>query len=381
MFPRKDKKEVHLRKTLFSVLVIVLLLAPLAFSQSKETGAIRGVVADEQGNPLPGVNVTLSSGSLMGVRTFVTDATGEYRFPALPPGEYKVKAELQGFGTVVREKIRVNTTATSDAGHPDERRDGVSEEVTVMAQSPTVDVKSTETASVTLSNEILRNIPYNQFTSDIVNMAPGVTGNVAYGASESTGIAYTMDGVNVADPEAGSAWVFSDHNIIEEAKVMGIGLPAEYGNFTGVIFNLVTKSGGNNFSGHFEFDFQGYQADSKFWQANNNQAYVTDFPSLTSPSSKLMDVNAHLGGPIIKDKLWFYVGVQYYRTKNRPTGFPEDVDYKQPRFFAKLTSQLTPSLNMSLAFQRTKYQGTNRDAADWVLPDRDGHSGLARLAA
>ncbi len=79
-----------------------------------------------------------------------------------------------------------------------------------------------------------------------------------------------MDGVNVADPEAGSAWVFSDYNIIEEAKVMGIGLPAEYGNFTGVIFNLVTKSGGNTFSGHFEFDFQGYQADSKFWQANNN---------------------------------------------------------------------------------------------------------------
>jgi len=150
---------------------------------------------------------------------------------------------------------------------------------------------------------------------------------------------------------------------------MGIGLPAEYGNFTGVIFNLVTKSGGNQISGHFEFDFQGYQADSAFWQANNNQAYLADFPSLTSPSSKLIDANAHVGGPIVKDKLWFYLGGQFYRTQNRPTGFAEDVDYKQPRFFIKLTSQLTPSLNMSLAFQRTKYQGTNRDAADWVLPE------------
>ncbi len=367
MIPQERQKEAYLRKTLFSIMAIVLVLAPVAFSQSKETGAVRGVVADEQGAPLPGVNVTLSGVNLMGVRTFVTDANGEYRFPALPPGEYSLRAELNGFGTVVREKIRVNTTATLTLDIQ-LKPATVSEEVTVTAQSPTVDVKSTETASVTLSNEILRNVPNNQFTANIVNLAPGVNNNVAFGASESTGIAYSMDGVNVADPEAGSAWVFSDYNIIEEAKVMGIGLPAEYGNFTGVIFNLVTKSGGNNFSGHFEFDFQGYQADSKFWQANNNQDYIADFPGLTSPSSKLMDINGHLGGPIIKDKLWFYVGGQFYQTKNRPTGFPEDVRYNQPRIFAKLSSQLTPTLNMSLAFQRTKYQGTNRDASSTVLP-------------
>ena len=357
-----------MRNKLFSILAITLLLAPIAFSQSRSTGAIRGVVTDDQNAPLPGVNMTLSSENLMGVRSFVTDANGEFRFPALPPGDYQIKAELQGFGTLVSEKIRVNTTATLTVDIQ-LKAAAVSEEITVVAKSPTVDVKSTETASVTLSNEILRNIPYNQFTADIVNLAPGVNNNVAYGASESTGIAYTMDGVNVADPEAGSAWVFSDHNIIEEAKVMGIGLPAEYGNFTGVIFNLITKSGGNKFSGHFEFNFQGYRDDSKFWQATNNQAYVEDFPELTSPTSKLMDINAHLGGPIVKDKLWFYAGGQFYRTKNRPTGFPEDVDYKQPRLFLKLTSQLMPTLNMNLAFQTTAYQGTNRGASATTSPE------------
>jgi len=349
-------------------LAIALLLAPLAFSQSRDTGAIGGLVTDDQNAPLPGVNVAISGANLMGVRTSVPDANGEFRFPALPPGEYQIKVELPGFGTVVQEKIRVTTTAT--LGLTIQMKPAtVSEEVTVIAQSPTVDVKSTESASVTLSNEILRNIPYNQFTADIVNLAPGIDNNVAYGASMNTGIAYTMDGVNVADPEAGSAWVFSDHNIIEEAKVMGIGLPAEYGNFTGVIFNLVTKSGGNAFSGHFEFNFQGYQADSKFWQAVNNQAYAEDFPLLTSPSSKLMDINAHIGGPIVKDKLWFYGGGQFYRTQDRPTGFPEDVDYKQPRMFVKLTSQLAPTLNMSMMFQRTKYQGTNRGAGSTVSPE------------
>ncbi len=357
-----------MRNKLLSILAIALLLAPIAFSQSRETGAIIGVVTDDQDNPLPGVSVTLSGENLMGVRTYLTDANGVFRFPALPPGEYKVKAELQGFGTSIREKIRMNTTVTLNIDIQLKAAD-ISEEVTVVAQSPTVDVKSTESASVTLTNEILRNIPYNQFTADIVNLAPGITNNVAYGASANTGIAYTMDGVNVADPEGGSAWVFSDHNIIEEAKVMGVGLPAEYGNFTGVIFNLVTKSGGNEFSGHFEFNFQGYRDDSPFWQTTNNQAYLEDFPNLTSPTSKLMDINGHLGGPIVKDKLWFYTGVQFYRTQNRPTGFPEDVDYKQPRLFAKLTSQLTPTLNMNLAFQTTKYQGQNRGASSTTSPE------------
>ncbi len=357
-----------MRTKLLAALAIALLLAPAAFSQSRETGAISGIVTDDQGTPLPGANVTITGESLMGARSYVTDANGVFRFPALPPGEYQIKAELQGFGTVIRENIRLTTTTTLNVDIQ-LKAAAVSEQVTVIAKSPTVDVKSTETASVTLSNEILRNIPYNQFTADIVNLAPGVANNVAYGASANTGIAYTMDGVNVADPDAGSAWVFSDHNIIEEAKVMGVGLPAEYGNFTGVIFNLVTKSGGNAFSGHFEFNFQGYQADSKFWQANNNAAYVDDFPGLSSPSSWLMDLNAHLGGPIVKDKLWFYGGGQYYRTKDRATGFPEDIDYKQPRFFGKLTAQLTSSLNVNAMFQATSYNGINRGASSTTSPE------------
>jgi len=247
----------------------------------------------------------------------------------------------------------------------------LAEQVTVVAQSPTVDVKSTETASVTLSNEVLRNIPYSQFTADIVNMAPGVNNNVAYGGSQDTGIAYSMDGVNVADPEGGSAWVFLDHNIIEEAKVMGVGLPAEYGNFTGVIFNLVTKSGGNQFAGHVELNFQGKAGDwpNGLWQTTNNQAYAADFPGLTSPLSKLLDMNAHLGGPIVRDKLWFYAGLQYYRSQDYPTGFPQAVDYKQPRGFAKLTAQLTHNLNITASVEIDNYKGVNRDGSATVSPE------------
>jgi len=99
-------------------------------------------------------------------------------------------------------------------------------------------------------------MPFSNFAMDIINLAPGITNDVAYGASDSTGISYQIDRVDVSDPEAGSAWVFNDPNIIEEVKVMALGLPAEYGNFTGVVFNQVTKSGGNEFSGFLHTIFQ-----------------------------------------------------------------------------------------------------------------------------
>ena len=347
---------------LFAFLAFLILFSSLAFSQSKETGAIIGAVLDQQGAPLPGVTVTVSSPNLMGTRTVLTEADGSYRFPALPPGNYTVKAELDGFKTVVRENIRLTTTTRLAVDITMEQA-AIKEEVTVVAKAPTVDVKSTESASVTLSNDILRNIPYSQFTADIVTLAPGVSSdNVAYGASSNTGIAYSMDGVNVADPEAGSAWVFLDHNIIEEAKVMGIGLPAEYGNFTGVIFDLVTKSGGNQLSGHFELDFQGTQDawPYGFWQADNNGAYIKDFPGLTSPLQELLDLSGHLGGPIKKDKLWFYAGLQWYRDKTYPTGFAEPLDYQQPHSFFKLTSQISPSTNVAASVQVDTYNGINR---------------------
>jgi len=372
---RRNGKERKMKlKSIIVMCFLFLVLCSLAFSQSRDTGAIVGTVLDEEKSPLPGVVLTLQSPSLMGVRTTVTAADGSYRFPALPPGVYSLKAELTGFKTVIQENIRLSTTIrlTVDLTM---KLAALAEEVTVIAQSPTVDVKSSETASVTLSNEILRNIPYSQFTADIVNLAPGVTpsttADVAYGAQDGTGIAYSMDGVNVADPEGGTAWVFLDHNIIEEAKVMGLGLPAEYGNFTGVIFNLITKSGGNEFSGHFEFDFQGKKDDKPkhFWQAVNNQAYVADFPKLTSPLTKLMDGNAHLGGPITKDKVWFFAGLQWYHSWRYPTGFPEAIDYIQPRSFLKINSQLSSKLSMIGSIEVDTYNGKNRGGSATTSPE------------
>jgi hypothetical protein len=364
------------QRSVLCLVLVLFLFAPLAFTQSKETGAIVGTITDEEGTPLPGATVTISGPSLMGTRSFVTSADGEYRFPALPPGLYAVKAELQGFATMVRENIRLTTTTRLTVDFT-LKVSALEESVTVIAQSPTVDIKSTETASVTLTNELLRNVPnVSNFTSSLVNLAPGVTpenmGDSAYGAQDGTGIAYSMDGVNVADPDSGTAWVFLDHNIIEEAKVMGVGLPAEYGNFTGVIFNIVTKSGGNEYSGHFELIFQGQKNDkpNRFWQQDNNEAYLTDFPDFTTPAYKLIDGNVHLGGPIKRDKLWFYQGFQFQRFEDYAAGFQGGPRaYDQPRSFTKITAQLTPATNMMFGFEIDRYNGVNRGASATNSPD------------
>ena len=352
-------------KTIFLMGAMFLILSALCFAQSKETGAIVGTALDEEGSPLPGVTITLTSPNIMGVRTAITDAEGHYRFPALPPGTYTVKAELEGFGTLIRENIRLYTTIRLTVDFT-MKMTTLEEEVTVIAESPTVDVKTSETSSVTLSDEILRAMPTSQFVTGIVNLAPGVSGDVAYGASDSTGVSYQVDGVDVSDPELGSAWVFLDYNIIEEAKIMGIGLNAEYGAFTGVIFNTITKSGGNEFSGHAEIIFQSTNRDflglKNFWTTDNNQAYIDDNPDLTSPIRGLWDSSFHLGGPIKKDKLWFFLGLQYYRSRTRPTGLiePHFRDYKQPRLFTKITSQLSSNLSLTWFLEIDRYNGINR---------------------
>ncbi len=355
-------------KAIVSFIAILILLSPLAFTQSKATGAITGAVLDESRAPLPGVTVTISSPKLMGTRSAVTDYEGKYRFPALPPGVYSVKAELLGFATVIQENVRLSTT-TSLTVDIVLKPTTLEEEVTVIAKAPTVDVKSTETASVTLSEDLLKNVPFSNFAMDIINLAPGITNDVAYGASDSTGIAYQIDGVDVSDPEAGSAWVFNDPNIIEEVKVMALGLPAEYGNFTGVVFNQVTKSGGNEFSGFLHAILQGKAEDGKFWQANNNSAYIDDFPELTPPAQAITDFAANIGGPILRDKIWFFLGGQYYNSKNYPTGFPDPREYKQPRGFLKITAQLAPSTNINSFVEVDIYNGINRGGSATTHPD------------
>ncbi len=346
-------------KTLVLPIIIFFIFSLSSFSQSKETGAIQGRVVDQNGNPVPGATVIISSKSLVqGEITAITGENGKFRFVALPPGEYSIEAQLEGFTPAKRTGLRlhVGMTLTVDLKLTIGE---LKETIEVVAKPPLVDVKDSSTAATNLTKELLQNIPNSQFVTNIVNLAPGVHNSSAFGGAAYSGVSYQVDGVDVSDPEGGTAWVFLDYNVIEEAKVMSLGLPAEYGGFTGAILNTVTKSGGNTFEGHAEFLYQGDD-----WNDSNS-----DDPDLQPPKQGFFDGNFHLGGPIIKDKLWFFLGLQYYRTKRYPAGFPEPVDYKQPRSFIKFTYQPNRDNRVQAFFEYDRYDGINRGASAKTSPE------------
>jgi hypothetical protein len=352
------------KKTDRLILLIALslfLLNPFLYSQSKENGAFEGKIVIEDGQPLPGVTVTAINTSGAGAkRMTVTDENGRFRFPALLPGVYDLEAQLEGFQTAKREGIRLQVGATLTVDFT-MGLGKIEEKVTVAGVAPMVDVKDSQTAVSTLSNEILQNIPNSQFVSNIVNLAPGVTQSSAFGAADN-GIQYQIDGVDVSDPELHTAYVFMDYGTVEEAKVMGIGAPAEYDGFTGAIFNTITKSGSNQFEGMMDSFIQ---PDS--WNGKNS-----DDPALSSPKSAFKNIHLSLGGPITKDKLWFFAAAQYYRSDRTPSGweqYDDTIAYDQPRVFFKLTWQPNEKNSLQGFIEADLYNGKNRNAGKYTPPE------------
>ncbi|HMF96810.1 MAG TPA: carboxypeptidase-like regulatory domain-containing protein, partial [Vicinamibacterales bacterium] len=187
-------------------------------AQAVQTSALTGTVRDSTGAVLPGVTVNVSSPQQVGgVQTSVTDAQGVYRFPALRPGIYEMDTTLAGFKSVKRSDIvlALGTTTTIDVALSVA---SVSETVQVTGESPIVDVKSSA-SNTQLTDAMLQNLPTGRFQPDIINLTPGISGNVAFGGAQSSN-ALLMDGVDVSDPETGTPWSFFNYNWIEQVQVV-----------------------------------------------------------------------------------------------------------------------------------------------------------------
>lgn len=342
----------------FLVLVLGFALCSLpAYSQSKENGAIQGkVFSDEQ--DLPGVELTLSSPKLMGgKRVTISNAAGRYRFVALPYGTYTLEAKMEGFNTITKSgiKVSVGRTLTIDFAM---KLGQITENIEVTG-SALIDVKDSQTAVATLNHELIENMPNSQTVANIVNLAPGVTQDSAFGAHD-YGVQYQIDGVDVSDPGLGSAYVFLDYGVVEEAQVMGIGAAAEVGGFTGIVFNTVTKSGSNNFEGMFDSYIQ-----AEAWNGSNS-----DDPDLAPPAEAYYNGHLSIGGPFIKDKLWFFTAAQYLQRRRTITGFEGGPSvYDQPRIFLKLTWQPNENNRFSMFLHADLYNGNNRSASAYTTPE------------
>lgn len=347
-----------MKRVTFVLAVLLLLAAGMAADAQTLTGTITGRVVDEQGGVLPGVTVTLTGRT--GSQVMVTDERGEFRFVGLNPGPYEVKTELAGFTPRTERAIDIGIGTTRNLSFT-LRLGGLQETVEVTANATTIDTTTTASDN-SLSQDLLANVPINlgnfNAATGVLNYAPGINSSSAFGGDSSYGNALLIDGVDTRDPEAGSAWVFYNFNIIEEVQVGGVGATAEYGGFSGAVVNTITKSGGNRYAGLFEIRHtnDGLAGD------NVPDDYLELNPSLGSPSviTALNDYTVQLGGPFSKDKAFWWFSVQRYAFEQDPAGPSKRRTEVSPRYNGKITYNMTPTDTLTGSFQWDNYNVTGR---------------------
>ena len=341
------------------------LLIAIPVHAQRETGAIVGNVTDRDGGPVPGVTVTAINPARGNSTTF-TGEDGHYRFPVLPPGTYDISAELEGFQTAIRKDIRlfVGATTTVDLSISP----AVEEAMVISGETPMTDA-STTASSKTVPVETIENLPKAAFALDLFTLTPGVgdLSYVAYGAGGSQANAYWFDGVDISNPVDGSYWIYPNYNWIEEVQVVGIGAPAEYGGFSGVITNSVSRSGSNEFHGLIETFFQNdsLQGDNVGDEFAEQGADSTDL---------FTDSTVQVSGRLVRDKLWFFTSAQYYYTRTAPFGFPPDgseafVRSTQPRFLNKLTYKMNDNNTIQGFVQWDSFEIDGGSAGPFRLPE------------
>lgn len=322
-----------------AILVAFVFSPCLVFSQARH-GAIEGTVYDEDKNPLPGVEVRISSPDLIGGDQFrVTDERGNFRFLAISRGTYAVEATLAGFVPLRRENVRlfVGQTITLDMVL---RIGTLEEEMIVIARAPLVDVRDSQVSVTHLDESTIREIAAatldRSATSGLLNLTPYTESSSAAGSSSRSGVQWQIDGNVVSDLRGGRDWTYPDINFVEEAQTAGFGANAEYGGFTGVTFNTMMKSGSNIFGGIFDIGYSGLG-----WRAQNIDVNEPKFSLYREPPRSLR-FHAHLGmgGAIIRDKLWYYAGAGQRQTDTELHGFEQRTSYRTPNWMAKFTYQM-----------------------------------------
>ena len=304
-------------------LIICFLAVGTAFGQLTPTGRITGKVVDNQGNPLPGVTVEATNPKLVGIASKVTDLNGTFRLMALPSGYFQVTFTMPGFKTLIRKGLYLELSQTMVLNVALEQA-AVEEQITVIGQSPLIDVKST-VKGMTMAKEVFMSLPRGRNFDSLISTIPGVqnegiTGGISVDGASGAENMWYADGADIGDFHYGDRGQSIVLELLDEVKVTASGYNAEFGGSMGGVINVITKSGSNVFHGDLlgyyennrrymrgkardflELDpFQSYvwryvNYDDKFYNGGKDRDKYDRFEGIFS-----------LGGYIIKDKLWFY---------------------------------------------------------------------------
>ena len=346
---------------------------PLA-AQGNPTGTISGRVTDPESLPVPGVLVTVASPVLQGVRTTTTSTNGDYVIPFLPAGEYEVKFELQGFNTLTRPNVAVTMAATRTVDVALVVQT-VTESITVTAQP--ADIAPTVTIASNFKKDMLELLPVGRTLNAAVLLAPGVAGNGPSGNIMMSGALsfesqYLINGVVINENLRGQALSLFIEDAIQETKVSTGAISAEYGRFGGGVVNMITKSGGNTLSGSFRTTFN-----------NDGWRSLTPYPTDQTVDDITPVYEGTLGGPVMRDKLWFFGAGRYTKPEeNRTlavTGGSYIFSQSEPRYEAKLTYALNTNNNVKVGYTtrttatKNNRQGTVMDLASLYDSNTDQH--------
>lgn len=304
-------------------ILLVLLLGTL---WAQQTGEVRGRISDDKGEALPGVAVTARSPHLQSLRTAVSDRGGYFRLPLLPVGTYSLTFELPGFEklTTTGNEVRLGfTTSLSIVLKPA----AVKEEVTVTAVNAVIDKIKADT-SYRLNSGDLALVPTQARTiAEVVDLTPGVTGvrvNTQSGGANSqlgteTGLPsfrgegdagnnWLVDGLSTKGVANNDPGVRLNYDAWEEVQIVSDGFAPEMGQGLGGFINIVTKSGSNSFHG----ELGGLLQASGLRAQRQEQLSVVSLPNTT-----LQQYFGNLGGPIVKDKLWFFLSDNFFGNSDK----------------------------------------------------------------
>jgi Carboxypeptidase regulatory-like domain/TonB dependent receptor/TonB-dependent Receptor Plug Domain len=366
----------------FAVLILVAALATPAWAQDIR-GSIEGVVKDASGAVLPGATVEASSNVGQPAST-VTDSVGVYRFPSLAPGNYKVSANLQGFVSreVVDVRVALGQIKKVDFSLP---LSGVTETVNVTAETPLVDVRQTA-RQTNIRAEQVELLPKGRDFTSLVTQAPGANNESKLGGLSIDGASagenrFIIDGIETTDLQDGTSSKNVIVDFIEEVQVKSSGYTAEFGGATGGVINAVTKSGTNDFHGSALYNFEGSALEGarrptlRTSLTNSNAAEYVSYPK---DGRTRHEPGFALGGPLMRNRMWFFGAYQPGITTNSrdvdPTsaanpaaGTASQEQKVQVHYITgNVTSQLTNAARLRVAYNNSTSK------TDGLLPSLNG---------
>lgn len=340
------------------------------------TGTITGRALDASGGILPGVEVSVASPAMIGgARSTFTDGQGVYRVTQLPSGEYRVSFRLSGFKTLNVDGVTVGVGSTMTINGT-MQIDSLSEEVTVISDTPVIDLQAT-TVGVNWDEKQMEDLPYGRGIRGLARLVPGLSptqfdvGGNTVGGSTTTGARnYGRSGEELIKFD-GVVWdqFFGDYNTYEQVQISAAAKGAE-AQSPGVTLSFVIKSGGNNFSGMYLAAWQ----DGAF-QGNNVSQELRDrgFNPGDNKFTRYNDVSLDLGGPIMRDKLWFYAAYGYNYSGLFIPGFISEKTGEQVEYFTRLdnptlkfTYQMSQNNKFELAQQFNRKWQPYRNASAFV---------------